>query len=310
MSTARALFFAGALLAGIASCSAPALADAPGSPAVQRASDLFDAATNDWDHGRPHKALQEFRESYAAVPAAATLWNIVAVERDIGTLAAAYRDLLRYLAQFGGAVPTARLREALELKKELEDDLACVRVTVSPAGVKVLVDDQPVENLDAIWLDPGLHVVRGEAPERRPVQVTVPVEAKERLRVELDLPEASAVNRVQRKSGIAVLGVGLAGLVAGGVLAALALDRNLHCPASSTGIPTCQKEDQVSAYKEGATLAFAANFPLVVGAVLTGVGLHLTLTSTQTNQTLVVRSIAVRAGPTPGGAAFGLTGTF
>jgi hypothetical protein len=36
----------------------------------------------------------------------------------------------------------------------------------------------------------------------------------------------------------------------------------------------------------------------------------LTLTSTQTDRTPVVRSIAVRAGPTPGGAAFGLTGTF
>lgn len=306
----RLLRLAGALAAALhlSAWAGAALADGDGAR-KERSAEAFELGMQSVRQKRYEAALRHFRESNTLVPRPQTLWNIIGAEMQLGMNAAAYRDLASYLGLFRQLSPD-RLRLAAELRLALEAKLAHVTVVVDPPGASVLVDGAKSER--AAWVDPGDRVIRAEAPGMEPEQKQISLEAGERRTVRFTLapprppepvPDPSAP---QRRAGLTFVGLGAAGLAAGAVLGALALERKIRmnqtCGGNSCDTGTLRGEyrelqSEASDFASGATLAF------VVGAAVSGVGAYIALEpSVRRDRGSLVISPAVSLVPIRGGA--------
>jgi hypothetical protein len=268
--------------------AAAAAAGPPEPSVVQRASDEFDRAMAHWERGDKYLALQGFREAHALVPSDATLWNVIVVEHEIGLWADAHRDLATYLAKFEARITPDRLREAVDMRRELEQKLARLRVVVDALGVTVWVDGAKTGT--DVWVAPGEHTVRAEAPDRKPAEKKVAFESGKQQVVELRLPVLPpGPDPVQMNLGFAVICVGAAGLFAGGALTVNATNPDV--------------EDNES-------FMTAAPALVALSAIAVGFGVNRVLAAGRLRQSPVApppKGPTVSAAPAPGGGFLRLT---
>lgn len=276
-----------ACLLGAAAASA---AEPPEPAVVQRASDEFDRAMASWQRGDKLLALQGFRDAHALVPTDATLWNVIVVEHEIGLPADAHRDLDVYLAKFEAQITPARLREAVDMRRELEERLAHVRVVVDALGATIFVDGE--RSGTDLWLAPGDHKVRAEAPERKPAEKTITVQRGKLEVVELRLPALPpGPDLLLMNIGFAVISIGAAGLFAGGALTVNATSDSPDAKDFKTAAPAL----------------------VALSALAIGFGVNRVLVAGRTRPSPAappVNGPAISAAPTPGGATGMLRLTF
>jgi hypothetical protein len=322
-----------------ASAGTTALQPGPSNPSASARATARSLAREGSDaqkKGNYALAADRFQRAEDLVDAPTLLLGLARAQVGLGKFVEAdetYRRILRAPPPTGAPAPFAKaVEEASKEAPAVAARRAWVTVVVQgPSSPQVLIDDVAVPGA-AIGIklacNPGAHTVKatatGFAAAERPFAIaegtsqTIPIPmereapppppapvAQEEPKPEATPlpssppPEESSPGSGQRTAGIAVLGVGIAGLVVGGVTGAIALGKHGslsdscpdgHCTADQTGA--------VSTYR---TFANVSTVAVIAGGVVAATGLTLFLTAPSRSS-----QVGVYAGPM--GAGF--TGKF
>jgi hypothetical protein len=180
-----------------------------------------------------------------------------------------------------------------------------LRIRNAPIGAVVAIDDTVVDNAQlagSIMIDPGKHTATLTVADVKKVEERFTAEVGATRHVVLALPDDTP-GKGSLVPGFAVLGVGAAGLIAGGVTGAIAFTKTNAIKTHCIGIqcPTQYEADG----DEANAFATASTATFIIGGVVAATGVVL----------LVVRpgdaaapraSVALVAGP----GSIGLKGTF
>ena len=190
MSRARSLLFAVVLgtstFAGLLAASRSALA-APADEKAARA--LFKDGNTLLESGDFVGALDKFRAAYARWPNVKILLNMAAALRKLGRFAEAADTYAQWLAD--PTADPARRDEVTTLLGELDAKLARIRIPVSEPPRRVTVDGRALpDETRELRVDPGAHVVIGEAPGSAPIVLKLELAAGESKDLEWIVPPA------------------------------------------------------------------------------------------------------------------------
>lgn len=192
------------------------------------------------------EALEYFEESRAIVERPSTIMNIAACLQRLGRVvetARALEDYLRIAPEDDPRRPAAE-----QMKAEATGRIAHLVLSLSPASVTVLVDEEPASGEGTereLLLDPGRHVVRVSAEGYEPDRITVTVIAGASESAEIHLepipevePETLIVEAPRKPLTpyLVLAGSGLAALV-GATLALVSIrdyERVENPPAGSS----------------------------------------------------------------------------
>ncbi len=284
-----------------ATLSTPTWADAPTASGV--AQGLFEEARDEMRRGDYPSACPKLAESERLDPSSGTLLNLVLCEDGVGKVASAWlhaRELLDTLPDRDDRKPIAE-RKLAALGPRVPK-LAVRLSPTAPAGTTVALDgvDLAPSSLGVpVPVDPGAHRLVVRAPGR-PERVE-DIDVREGQRIEWlseVAPEAAAAPGTRRVVSPqvppaaqlpgrepatsphwerwAAFGVGAAGLVAGGILGAMAWERRAivlsDCPAKQ-----CKDASGLDAASEGQRLFAGALAATGVGLAGTGFGVYLVL---------------------------------
>lgn len=280
--------------------AAPAFANDPAAAQV-----LFDQAQALMRQGRWTEACPKLEESQRLDPGDGTLLHLAACREHEGRIATAWALYEDALVAAKRSNNKGRIRIAQERVDVLGPRLHRLRVVVSPgdkslAGFKIVRDDTAVSA--ALWneafpIDPGPHTITASADGHRKWSQSIDIPAssgettvdiplleadpsasssrspKEEPR-RLSLEEATRGDS-QRTIGIALGGVGVAGLVAGSVFGALAFSKkseaDSHC--APPDYRQCTRAgvdagDASETFGTISTVAFIAGGALAVGGAV------------------------------------------
>jgi hypothetical protein len=301
------------VLSGVSGVAAPSAAFAQAKdPAAAEA--LFRAGREAAQKGDYEVACAKFTESERLDPAVGTEFNIADCEEHRGKLATAWERFTRVV----GALPPGdeRVKVASARAAALEKRLPRLTITLAPGapgGVAVRrdeVDVGPASLGTALPLDPGKHVLVVRAPGRQDATTTFDLgEGEQKTVIAQPGPEGAPAPSHAPDSGsaggrfvagVALGGVGVAGLVVFAVAGGLTLGKkstvDQHCHdglCDQTGFDAAQS---------GKTLGMVSGVSLVAGAVLVGAGAALVLTSGPDKKP----ATALVPGVGPGGASLSL----
>lgn len=319
-----------AALAGIAmgACPLTGLAQAPPDRAAT-AQALYEAAAELLKAGHYVDACPKLEESLRLDPAMGTQFFLATCYEKTGRPTSAWSMFLEVAAAAKAAGNATRETTARARAAALEPELPRIVVTVDAAtaalpGIEISRDGaslKPIVWGTAVPVDLGSHVVRAGAPGKVAWESTVRVDAMRaratvRVPVLADEPSAARSASIiaprasessppprglpaQRIAAIATGAAGVAGIVAGSVLGAMAKstwsDAQEACPARVAC--SRQAHDQsVTALSlgHGSTVAFAVGGAALAGAVV----LWVTTPSPRA---------AVRVTPVAGPGVFGIS---
>ncbi len=287
--SARALLTAG-LFAAASLLATPAFAQHPAlDPVAAEAQQLFAEGREAVKHGDFALAVDKLTRSVQLHPAAGTLLNLAAAEEQLGKLVSAaqhFDDALRLLPgedervaiakqgldRLRARIPTLRIDRAAGQPPEL-----VIRVEGAPLAASAIGAPQP--------MDRGSYAIVTSAPGRedRSYRIKLDDGARVTLVVEAGPPLAVAPPPVAKKgptaaqtAGFAVLGVGVAGLVIGGVTGALAIVEKNHA-ASACPEPSRCDAAGLEASGRAHTFAGVSTGAFVAGLAGTAAGVTLIL---------------------------------
>jgi hypothetical protein len=283
---------------------------------------LFDEGIKEMKAGNYDKACKAFESSNRLLPDSGTRGSLARCYTKLGRIASAW-TLWRELAD---TAPTPELRgDAATQAKKLEPRLAkyTVKVAAPPAGLALTVAGQPVDpSIDVpIPIDPGSYPVEATAPGRtawkgqltaaegKTVEVAVPALAVASTGApppKKKVVAAGKPGRGRRIFGLALAGVGVGGLVAGGAFGAIARSHNEdaksicggdidHCDPARTN----EAQDEVDKARSAATISTVG---FIAGGAAVATGLILFVTAPKGERRAV--SIAPFASGTAAGLAF------
>jgi eukaryotic-like serine/threonine-protein kinase len=220
------------------------VAFAAGSPAdVATAQALFDEARKLMNEGRYSEACPKLDESQRIDPGWGTLINLADCHEHVGRTASAWSEFLQVASGSRYAGQTDRAQAAKARATALEPRLSKLTIGVSdlnlPPGFEIKRDRSvvgPAQWGTPVAVDPGEHVVEASAPGKRPWRriITVGDEGEKNEvyipPLEDDAPRApdkpglfADGPGVQRATAIALGGVGILALSAGGYFALRAM---------------------------------------------------------------------------------------
>jgi hypothetical protein len=261
------------------------------APEDSRAEALFDEARGDMKRRDFAAAEPKLVESERLDPSLGTTLNLVVCRSELGELAAAWADGRRLLVDLPPSDDRRPFAEALVAALSRRVPKLMVRLTAPIPGEHVTLDGaqlQPSELDVARPVDPGPHHLVISAPGRpdRVESIDVsegsayeflaesggtargaPVPSPEPARIASRRPSRD------RTIGWASIGVGLAGLAAGGTLGALAYDRaqavRSDCPDKH-----CDSPAGLQAASAGRELLAGTVVSLSVAVAATGMGIY------------------------------------
>lgn len=303
------------------------------------AESLFRDAKSAEARGDYKAACPLFAESQRLDPAPGTLLNLGDCEEHLGAVASAWGHFVEArdsLPKGDDRIPFAQQRaSALEPRVP---HLVVRLPAGAPAGTKVTrgrIEIGAAALGVPMAVDPGTIVLTATPPGGATVSKSIPIGERETKDIMIELapaaappaasasapaipapPVAPAPPAADHGGGPAapgdgkrtlawiVGGVGVAGLAVGAVTGALAMgDANTvksNCPGGA-----CKDPSGIDAASAGKTASTISTAGIIGGAVLTGIGVYLLLTSGPPGP-----STAVGAAPLPGGASFGVVRTF
>ncbi|MBI5489490.1 MAG: PEGA domain-containing protein [Deltaproteobacteria bacterium] len=149
---------------------------------------LFDQGVDLVNEGDLEGAIEKFWASYDRNPRAIVLFNIGAVQIELGNTEGALETLRRFLTEAGDDVDPDQLEQAQQVVRDLENQLTFLRVLVNEPGASITIDGRSAGTsplLQPVHANPGVVEVRvrkdgfDEAvvmvpvPEARTTEITV-----------------------------------------------------------------------------------------------------------------------------------------
>jgi hypothetical protein len=331
-----------ALLA-LAATLLPLAAHAEPSPREKAAAEaLFQQATALIEQEKFADACTKFEGSQELDPALGTMLRLADCYDRVGRTASAWALFQEAVAVASASDQPEREQIAAQRARDLEGRLAKVSLAVTTEarvpGLQVRLNGVAIPSASwnaALPVDPGAQRVEASAPDREPWAGTVEVPAgpsERSITVPVlklrppekptaaavvgtappPLPPRSAPGSTQRTLGYVTASVGLAGLVAGGVLAYRAYDLN------DQSLSQCRANDPNACTPEGKSLrddakSFATTSTIAVaagGALLaTGITLVLAAPSSESHDS-AQRALRLHTSPLKRGARLTLEGDF
>jgi hypothetical protein len=164
-----------------------------GKPSAPQYEELLDHAVSAFEASDFARAHALFSQAYVLRPNAR-------VARGLGIAAlrlARYTEARRWLSSSvtdrNQPLTSAQRDEVMKLMSWMETSLGVLHLRWSepaPRGREVLVDDQRVDEL-TLWLTPGEHRVRAQAPEHEPREQRVELAAGREQSLALGLPRSA-----------------------------------------------------------------------------------------------------------------------
>lgn len=303
-----------AALAAVTALAVPVQAQTAIEKAQAQA--LFDEARSLMDEGNLEQACNKFAGSQKLDPALGTQLNLAVCYEKLGRTASAWALFLeiRSTAQRAGQAKRAGLAD--RRAKELQPKLSRMLVEVTEPVPGLLIHRGPTPITQAAWgspvpVDPGEHLIRAEAPGKKPWETQISVGAEGDL-VTVEIPALEAGSSaatstaesgptgpstptapsgpdasesdgsLQRILGWTAGGVGVAAVGIGVVLRVLALGKdsesNDYCRPDDPMICTAEGgelRDEAQSLELGSTIALVGGGALLV----TGIVLLLTAPS-------------------------------
>ncbi|MEP7122703.1 MAG: tetratricopeptide repeat protein [Byssovorax sp.] len=321
----------------LGSPSASAQPRPPGNPAVAEA--LFQQARDLFKQESYAEACPKFAESQRLEPKLGTLLNLAVCHEKLGKIATAWAEYTSAATIAGREGSKDREAFSRERVADLEKKLSRITLQSSspPAGLRVVLDDQPMD-LTALNtplpIDPGKHWIAASAPGRvdwsttldvpseqasLPVQiptlVAAPVAALPAPAVPTPAPlvppatpavevapPARSDNRFVAYVGFGVGAAGvLVGAITGGITLARASTIRAACHDNFCGV------GQTEALGGATTMANVSNVSFLLGGLGVGVGVvALILTPSREPARRPVATVTPIVGP----GAVGLRGSF
>jgi hypothetical protein len=338
----------------IAAVAISLLASAASAQDIAVAEALFNSGLADMKAGKYESGCKALAESQRLDPRPGTLFTLASCESQWGHIATAVTRFRDYLALYQALPPDRKAQQGPRPKlakaevDKLTHEIPQLTLTLppdAPPGVVVKRDGDVVASAAlgvALPMDPGDHVVSTQLPGGPLWQQTITLTRRDKKSIVLEVKPAGSGGSATSgadgsassgaggsgaaeehagpgKSGRRVAtyvigGVGLAGLVAGGVLGGVALGKKStfekHCGAAigSPDQTACDRTgiDAVSAARStgiGSTVAIA------VGAAALGTALVLFLTEPRPAKTgSAAKTPWITAGAAPLGADGALVG--
>lgn len=315
-----------------------ALALAPGEARAQSATDsataesLFNEALALLENEQPAEACPKLEASQRLDPGVGTLLYLADCYQQVGRTASAWATF-REAAYMAKDRKDEREPVAVESAKALEPSLSYLTLEVTPPASGTLEIKRDGKLIpDAVWntaipVDPGPHTVEVSAAGKKPWSTTVTIAAGPRHEsvvvpaledaplpppVPLSAPPAEKQAEpglgTQQTVGWALLGVGSAGLITGGVLALLARgndsDADAECRPDRRGL--CNPAG-VELGQSAQTKATWSGISAGVGLAALGAGVTLLLTAEPSSS---AETMAVRARLLGDGAQLSFQRTF
>jgi hypothetical protein len=256
-------------------------------------------------------ACAAFAESNRLDPAPGTLFNQADCEEQRGHLSNAWQ----LFDQASSKLSETDERRAIVVERAaaLKARIPHLTITLAPGAPpesKIVCDAleiRPVSLGLALPIDPGMHRIVVTAPGRPERRYAMPIDESENKEIVVEPgpsgasvapaapkavapssnpPPASSFDK--RTVGYVVGGVGVAAIGTAFVLGAVALGKkstvNQDCDAATK---TCKSQEGIDAASSGSTISTVSTVSFLVGAVATGVGAYLILSSKDGNQTKV-----------------------
>ncbi len=306
MKRALGLLLTAAVLARAAAAHAQGTSAATPQEKIL-AQTLFDDGRAKMTAGDYAAACPKLAESYRLDPAPGTLLNLGMCHEAEGRLATAYAELGEALSRAIRDGRSDRQKTAREHLAAISPRLSKLQLRVAgavPKDLKIEVDGIALARAAwdvAVPVDPGEHVIVASASGRIASQTKVTVEAdgstKEVEVGELAIdpnankpvepvkpieppkpppPPPPAKPSPLKLVGFVALGVGGAGLVAGGILGAVAVGQWSNAKSLCPG-GICPTDEGIDTGKRAGTFADVATVALIAGGVIAAGGLALVL---------------------------------
>jgi serine/threonine-protein kinase len=286
--------------------AAPARADAT---AQDRADALFEHARALVKQGRFAEACAGFQESQRIDPGIGTMLYLADCLEKSGRTASAWVEFLDAARAARAAGQADRERKARERAAALQPKLHWLSIAVPPAadvpGIEVTLDgvavDKPLWGT-ALPVDPGEHTVAASAPESRSWSTKAIVQPADATAASVAVPVLERGPPLRLVGGV-VLGVGLAGVVVGGVLGGLALQKKNLAEPSCYPNGVCN-DDGRAARQAALGLATGSTAALIAGGAVAVAGVVLLVVGRAPAR---AERQALRIGPFAGPASGGLS---
>ena len=298
------------LLIGL-TLAAPAFADPAALDPVAEAkrTALFEEGRKLHLEGKHAEAVSKLEQVVAMRKSPQALRALGLAELSAGRAARARGHFTEALAIAQESGPPSEIEPAQKALEQSAKLVGRVRVTLPAEAVDATfkIDGEPLVLRDgSVEADPGEHAITAEAAGKSPFSRRVTVTAGNVVEVEVVLPSAPVEASPRRAIGLTLLGVGAAGLVAGGVTGVLAI--SAHDDLSKTcanGLCADGDKGKIDAYH---TLGLVSTVSLIAGGALAAGGAVLFLTAPHGARP--PSRGAVRVTPYVGLGAAGLRGWF
>jgi hypothetical protein len=285
----------------------PRAARAQNDPAAAEA--LFLAGRDAMERKDYAAACPKFAESDRLDPSSGAHINLADCEERLGHVASAWRHWQEAIE----LIPSNDSRLPGVMKRKADVEKRVPRLTLKsskplPAGAVVTRDGVEV-GLGALEvplpLDPGVHAVVVRSPGHKDWKESLTLKEGERRDLVLVLGEAEAAappplvslaaplvreeppSKTGRIVGFSLLGVGGAGVILGGIMGALAIDRKSAVTSLCYPAQTCTPAG-ADAAGSGRAFAIVSTIGFVVGALAIAGGVVLVLTSPHAKKTLAI----------------------
>lgn len=240
-------------------------------------------------------ARKEFEEAYKLFPHPSILLDLGTTRAKTGEYVQAEEDLLKFLADDGGA-PTNEVQGARETLAQVRTHLGTFKLLVDPAGARAKLDDMQVLALSVgeaapVRTSTGSHKLHVEADGHVSRDVDIEVTANDMPIVDIHLaPLAVATpsqDHTQRTIGWAAVGTGSA-LAAFGIFSGV-YAITLADAYNTRGTADFQRDDT---RVMGKTFRTLADVSIVTAIACAGLGVVLVLTSPKAPTTVGARVTA------------------
>lgn len=277
---------------------------------------LFQRGVDDMMLGRYETACPAIAESLRLDPRPGTLFTLAECYAKGGKLASAVVRYDEYLTTFSRMTPEqqskqlGREKTALEQRDLLKPDVPLLTVKLeagAPADTRVLRDDTLLNGPSlgvALPVDPGDHTVSAQTPNGPLTTQTLTIRKGERKEISLKVevtttttmsttsktggsaapparaPSASSRGETQRIVGLALGGVGAAGLLTGAIAGGVTLARKSSVEEScDLGAQTCSTSEGLDELSSARTSGLVSTVGFAAGGALLATGLIVFLTS-------------------------------